>query len=42
VDVNHWQPLAITNALDQTGADRANPKFLGPQWLKAAVWIVSQ
>jgi hypothetical protein len=34
VDVNRWQPLAITNAVDQNGFP-AGPiqKFLGAQWL---------
>ena len=33
-DVNHWEPLAITNAVDQNGFP-AGPiqKFLGSQWL---------
>src|SRR5262249_32236545 len=33
-DVNRWQPLAITNAVDQNGFP-AGPiqKFLGSQWL---------
>lgn len=34
IDVNRWQPLAITNAVDQNGFP-AGPiqKFLGAQWL---------
>ena len=34
VDINRWQPLAITNAVDQNGFP-AGPvqKFLGAQWL---------
>src|SRR5258705_13685744 len=33
-DINRWQPLAITNAVDQNGfpADLVQ-KFLGAQWL---------
>jgi hypothetical protein len=34
VDVNRWQPLAITNALDQNGFPAgAVQKFVGSQWL---------
>ncbi len=34
IDVNHWQPLAITNAVDQNGFP-AGPiqNFVGAQWL---------
>jgi hypothetical protein len=33
-DVNHWQPLAITNAVDQNGFPQGPiQKFLGAQWL---------
>lgn len=34
IDVNHWQPLAITNAVDQNGFP-AGPiqSFVGAQWL---------
>jgi hypothetical protein len=34
VDVNRWQPLAITNAFDQNGfASDVVQKFIGAQWL---------
>ncbi|HXP63133.1 MAG TPA: vanadium-dependent haloperoxidase [Dongiaceae bacterium] len=34
VDVNRWQPLLITNAVDQTGTPvNSLQKFLGSQWL---------
>src|SRR5262249_10542313 len=33
-DVNHWQPLAITNAVDHNGFPQGPiQKFLGAQWL---------
>jgi hypothetical protein len=42
-DVNHWQPLAITNGLDQNG----NPigpvqTFLGSQWLHVRPFALSR
>lgn len=37
VDVNRWQPLSITDAVDQNGFPQAPiQKFVGSQWLK--VW----
>ncbi len=34
VDVNHWQPLAITNAVDQNGFPQGPvQKYLGAEWL---------
>src|SRR6185503_7623207 len=34
VDPNRWQPLAITNAVDQNGFPQGPiQKFLGSQWL---------
>ena len=34
IDVNRWQPLAITNAVDQNGFPQGPiQKFLGAQWL---------
>ncbi len=34
VDVNHWQPLAITNAVDQNGFPQGPiQNFVGAQWL---------
>ncbi len=34
VDINHWQPLEIANAVDQNGLPSGpQQKFLGSQWL---------
>src|SRR5207245_2306580 len=43
VDVNRWQPLAITNAVDQNGFP-AGPiqKFLGAQWLGVRAFALAR
>jgi hypothetical protein len=43
VDVNHWQPLAIANAVDQNGFP-ASPlqKFQGAQWLGVKPFSLSR
>src|SRR5215471_11832448 len=42
-DVNHWQPLAITNAVDQHGYPIGPiQKFLGAQWLGVRPFALSR
>ena len=42
-DVNRWQPLAITNALDQNGFPVGTiQKFLGSQWLGVRPFALSR
>lgn len=43
IDPNRWQPLAITNALDQTGYPAsAVQSFLGSQWLGVRAFALSR
>ena len=43
VDVNRWQPLAITNAVDQNGFPQGPvQKFLGAQWLGVRPFCLSR
>jgi len=43
VDVNHWQPLAITNAVDQNGFPEGPiQKFLGAQWLSVRPFALAR
>ena len=43
VDVNHWQPLAITNAVDQNGFPEGPIQiFVGSQWLGVRPFCLSR
>lgn len=43
VDVNHWQPLEIANAVDQNGLPTGPlQKFLGSQWLWVRPFALSR